>query len=256
MRAAGLGDPEDYTDESLFEGDLVCRQSRRGYRFSVDAALLAHFVVANPGDRVLELGAGCGIVSLVFAYRQPFVTVDAIEIQPQLCALARHNMVANGYGKRVRVLHGDVRQIASHVSADTFDLVLANPPYRQSQHGRLCPCPERAVARHQLRGGLPSFVRAAFFALSDHGRAAFVYPATHEEELLTALEASDFGARRLRAVYGYPGGGRRLVLVEAVKKGKAPLAREPSLYITTQAGGGYTEEVAAFYRPRPAINLS
>lgn len=244
----GLGDSADYTEESLFDGRLVCRQSRRGYRFSVDAVLLAHFVAARSGDRVLELGAGCGVISLVVAYRQPMVTVDALEIQPQLCALARHNMVANGYAERVRVVDGDVRHIASLVPADTFDLVLANPPYRQPQRSRISSCPERAVARHQLRGGLDSFIRAAFFALSDYGRAVFVYPATHEDELLEELVLSGFSLHRLRSVYGYPGGRRKLVLVEAIKKRKRALVREPSLYIATQAGGKYTEEMAAFYR--------
>lgn len=254
---SGKGDLTDYTDESLFGGHLVCRQSSNGYRFSVDAVLLAHFVTAVSEARVLELGAGCGIVSLLLAHRQQSITVDAIEIQPQLSALARHNMAANGYGSRVRVLQGDVRQIPSHIVANSYDLVLANPPYHPLQQGRLCRNRERAVARHQLSGGLQSFVDAAFFALAENGRAAFVYPAEQEDELLKALEVGGLSASRLRAVYGYPGGRRRLVLVEACKQERrAEMVREPELFIARQAGGEYASEVAAWYDERALFALT
>ncbi len=245
--STGLGEL-DYTEESLFDGGVVCRQSRRGYRFSVDAVLLAHFIIAYPRQRLLELGAGCGVVSLIQAYRQPFLTVESLEIQPQLCALARQNMEANGYERRVKVVSGDVRQIADHVPGNSFDLVLANPPYLQALHGRLNSCPERAVARHQLRGGLASFVDAAFFALRENGRVGFVYPAAQEKELLTGLATRGFSAQRLRLIHGYPGCKEKLVLVEAVKRGPVVMVREPSLYISTHRGGEYTEEMAGFYR--------
>ncbi|MDH3393098.1 MAG: methyltransferase [Desulfobulbaceae bacterium] len=240
-------DSVNYTDEVLFGGDLVCRQSRKGYRFSVDAVLLAHFVTVNSGDRVLELGAGCGIISLVLAYRHPSITIDAIEIQPQLCDLARHNMSANGYGERCRVLSGDVRQISSHISAGTVDIVLANPPYQKRDHGRIGDCRERAVARHQLRGDLGSFVDAAAVALVDCGRAAFVYPAAQEDVLLGVLRVRGLYPCRLRSVYGYPGGRRKLVLVEAIKGKKVELLQEAPLYITAHVGGEYSPEIAAYY---------
>ncbi|MDH3359489.1 MAG: methyltransferase [Desulfobulbaceae bacterium] len=240
---------QDYTDESLFGGSLICRQARKGYRFSVDAVLLAHFVSVEPCSQVLELGAGCGIVSLVLAYRQPSLIINSLEIQPQLYALACHNIAINGYHDRVNVLQGDVRQVADHVSANTFDLVLTNPPYQQLNSSRLGPCPERAVARHQLKGGLASFTDAAFFALKDGGRLGVVYPAAQEDELVQVLGASGFAPRRIQRVSGYPGSMEKLVLVEAVKNGPPGLTKEPSMTILTQLGGDYTEEVAGFYEP-------
>src|SRR5437667_307452 len=55
------------TLDSILGGALRLYQPRRGYRFSVEAVLLARFAAARPAARVLELGAGCGVVALIYA---------------------------------------------------------------------------------------------------------------------------------------------------------------------------------------------
>ena len=62
-----------------------------GYRFSMDAVLLAHFVRPRPGWRILDLGCGCGVVGLIAAYRVPSCTVTLLERQPELARLAAAN---------------------------------------------------------------------------------------------------------------------------------------------------------------------
>ena len=70
------------TDDTLFNGRLVCRQHRNGYRFSLDAVLLAHFCQPASRDKVLDLGCGCGVIGLVLCYRHPEVQVTGLELQP------------------------------------------------------------------------------------------------------------------------------------------------------------------------------
>ena len=102
----------DLTDDTLFAGRLICRQRRHGYRFSVDAVLVAHFAIPKPGQRVLDLGCGCGVIGLILAHRQPQITVSSLEMQEELAALAEENGNLNGFGDRFRVIRGDVRTIA------------------------------------------------------------------------------------------------------------------------------------------------
>ena len=47
------------TIDSFLNGKLQIIQSRQGYRFSVDALLLAEFVSVRSEDIVVDLGAGC-----------------------------------------------------------------------------------------------------------------------------------------------------------------------------------------------------
>ena len=80
----------DVSDDSLFDGRMVCRQPRQGYRFSVDSILLAHFSPVQNGDSVLDMGCGCGIVGLIMMFRWQTLLqkLVGLEIQPELAELA------------------------------------------------------------------------------------------------------------------------------------------------------------------------
>lgn len=240
-----------FTDDALFGGRLVCRQHRHGYRFSVDAVLLAHFVDPPNIDTILEIGAGCGIVSLLLAFRWPRLAVTALELQPPLAALCRHNFDANGYGDRIRVVNGDYRQLPQTVEPGSFGLVAANPPFRPVETGRVSGSPEQAVARHELAGSLAELVAATSFVLKARGRACFVYPASRAALLLTSLKNSGLEPKRLQVVHAYPGGRGRLVLVEAVKGGGEGLSILPPFFIYGERGGGYSAEMARCYAAEP-----
>ncbi|HVB82596.1 MAG TPA: methyltransferase, partial [Candidatus Binataceae bacterium] len=135
------------TLDSILNGALRLYQPRRGYRFSVEAVLLARFAAARPAARVLELGTGCGVVALIYAALTKPREVVALEIQPALAAQAARNAALNGLGM-VRAVCADLRsRRALDAAGGGFDLVLANPPFRARQSGRESPLPGRRLAR-------------------------------------------------------------------------------------------------------------
>jgi len=241
---------EELTEDSLFGGALVCRQHRRGYRFSVDAVLLANFVSPRKDARILDLGAGCGIVSLLLACRHPAVRLTALELQDSLADLCRGNVAANGLTERIVVLQGDLCLPASSLAAESFDLVVANPPYRKLLTGRRNPGEEQSIARHEVRATLKDFLAAAAFAVKNRGRVALVYPAARLSALLRGLHDQGLEPKRLQVVYGYRGGPARLVLVEAVKNGGEELEVLVPFYVYREAGGRkYTAAMQRYYKP-------
>lgn len=245
----------DVSEESLLAGGLRCLQPRHGYRFSLDAVLLAHFPSLKKRQRILDLGAGCGVVSLLLACRRPDAVLTALEIQPRLAALLRRNAELNALQERIRVVEGDCRRIASLLPAGSFDLVVCNPPYRAMASGRRNPGAEQAMARHEITACLEDMVRAAAFVLKTRARAAFVYPAVRAATLLRTLPAHGLEPKRLRCVHSFPGDAGRLVLVEAVYRGGEGLAIMPPLYVYQEKGGDYTPEVAACYAPAPEAGV-
>ncbi|MEA2102409.1 MAG: SAM-dependent methyltransferase, partial [Thermodesulfobacteriota bacterium] len=58
---------DDETLDRLACNDLPVLQKKRGYRFSLDAYLLAGFVDETQGARVLDCGSGCGVISIMLA---------------------------------------------------------------------------------------------------------------------------------------------------------------------------------------------
>ena len=238
---------EEFSEESLFGGKLRCLQPRQGYRFSVDAVLLAHFFAPEPDARILDLGAGCGVVSLILSHLYPTVSLVALEVQPRLAEAIRRNVDINSLESRVMVIEGDCRRIADLLPQGSCDWVTANPPYHPTGSGRHNPETERAKARHEILGGIGEMAEAAAFALKSGGRAAFVHPAVRAETLLGVLRENGLAPKRLQRVHPYPGAEAGLVLVEAVKNEGEGLAVLPPFFICQEKGGAYTVEMAAMY---------
>jgi len=237
----------ELSEDTLFSGQVTCLQHRDGYRFSVDAVLLAHFINPAAGDRILDLGAGCGVVSLALCFRHPGIFLTALEIQPALAELCRRNAVNNRFDDRLQVKEGDLRDLASLLPAGSFDWVVANPPYRKNDTGRKNLDQEQAIARHEIMADLSEVIRASAFLVKTKGRAAFVYPASRAAALIRELVESGFAPKRLQVVHSYPGSVGKLVLVEAVKAGGEELSILPPFYIYDAPSGAYTSEMARCY---------
>lgn len=234
--------------DTLFDGRLICAQSQNGYRFSIDAVLLAHFARPRRQDRVLDLGAGCGVISLILACRHPDILLTCLEIQDSLTQLITYNIHQNGLADRLHLLPGDLRQISELMAVGSFDLVVCNPPYYRLGSGRQNPTDEQSLARHEGQADLTDIVCAAAFALRTRGRLAMIYPASRGAALLTALRQRQLEPKRLQVVHPYPGADGTLFLVEAVKGGGEELTVLPPLYVHDRPGGDYSPVVAAYYR--------
>lgn len=236
------------TRDTLFNGRLVCHQHRDGYRFSVDAVLAAHFSAPRPGDRVLDLCCGCGVIGLILCYRFPDLSLCGLELQPSLVRLARMNREANRLSDRFTVKEGDLRQIKNILAPETFDLVVCNPPYRKARSGRVNTGQEAAIARHELKVSLPEVVRAAAFCVKNKKEVVLVYPAARAGSLIAELTASRLIPRRIQPIYSYPGSKTAsLVLIEAVKNGGEQFSILAPFYIYGEKNGDYAEEMKKAY---------
>jgi len=239
----------EYTDDQLFAGRLQCLQPQDGYRFSLDAVLLANLVRPRPAERILELGAGCGVVSLILAYRWPEISITALEIQPRLAELCRRNVSLNGFADRIRTMNGDLRLIRELVKAGEFSLVVANPPYLQTGAGRINRVEEKGIARHELKADMKSVVGAARYAVEPLGRVVLIYPAARAAALINQLQLQDIEPNTLQFIYSYFGEEAGLVIVEAIREGGEELRILPPFYVYKKPGGGYSEEMSACYEP-------
>lgn len=239
----------ELTNDNLFAGRLTCRQPRQGYRFSVDAVLLAHFFTPQPDEAILDLGCGCGVISLILAYRHPKLRLTGLELQPQLAALARLNVADNGFAGRIAVVEGDLRSLEGVFRPGMFQRVVGNPPFYPSAAARLNPDPERRLAKHEVAADLAGVVAAASWLVCQGGCVDLIYPAERAEELLAALRGAGLAPRRMQVVYGYPGAAGKLVLVEAVKDGDEGLEFLPPFYICVAERGGYSLEMGRCYEP-------
>jgi tRNA1Val (adenine37-N6)-methyltransferase len=233
------------TLDELRPGGLRIIQKKDGYRFSLDPVLLCGFARIESGETVCDLGTGSGIIPLLLARRTSAGRITGVEVQPELADRARRSVAFNNLEERVTILACDLRRIREILAAESCRTVLANPPYRPPERGRLSPRSERALARHEVHGDLNDFVSCAAWLLPTGGRFYLVYLAERLAELLTAMRAVGLEPKRLRCVHSRQGEEARLVLVEGRKGGGPGLKVEAPLYVYDE--DGYTAEVLEIY---------
>ncbi|MCJ7563202.1 MAG: methyltransferase [Candidatus Aminicenantes bacterium] len=201
---------EDETPDTFYQGRVLVLQKKKGYRFALDAPLLADFIQVRPADELLELGTGSGIIPLLLSLK-PFAHITAIEIQDALADLARRNVSANRLDERITVVHGDFRK---YRSLKKFDVVFSNPPYIPQKTGFLSVTAEKSVAKHELKCDILGVMRATARLLKKDGRAYFIYPARREEDLRKAVEKNGLHLHALRYVHPRKGTAANLFLAE------------------------------------------
>jgi tRNA1(Val) A37 N6-methylase TrmN6 len=187
---------EDETLDSFYRGRILILQKKKGYRFSVDAPLLADFIQTRPEDEILELGTGNGIISLLLSVK-PFKHITAVEIQESLADLARRNVQINSLDKKITVIHMDLRKFQPEKK---YDIIFSNPPYIRKGEGHLSSSEERSVAKHELKCDIFDIMERTRRLLTKKGRAYIIFQAKRKKELLLAAEKNGLRMESIRFV--------------------------------------------------------
>jgi tRNA1(Val) A37 N6-methylase TrmN6 len=237
------------TLDAILRGRVKIAQRRRGYRFTVDALLLADFIRTRPDDRLLDIGTGHAVIPLILFRTRSFRHVAGLEVQRGLAALAGRNVRLNGAQAKISVVAGDVR--AFHASRP-LDAVFSNPPYRAVGRGRLARDEEKAIACHELRLTLRGLFEAARRLLRERGRFTLIHLPERRAEMDALARALDFVLWRERLVYSRRPGRHVFVLREfRLLAPRRKPKRLPPLVLFT-ATRGYTREAQSIFAGRRA----
>jgi len=231
--------------DDLILGDMQVIQSTQGYRFSLDAVLLAHFP-EPPFSQVVELGGGSGVISLIMAWREPQAYFRLIEIQPSMAERASRSIALNGLEERIKVIEGDINNIQHILPRESADLVISNPPFWKKGEGKVSSNPEEAIARHELHLNLEELVQKGVYLLRQGGKMAIIHRADRLDEAMEIFRRNKTPVRRLRLIHSFIDKEARLVLIEAEKNRPGPLRVMPPLIVYDKVGE-YGAELKQIY---------
>ena len=237
-----------YTTDTFFNGKIRIAQDRTGYRFSIDAVLLAYFADPRSGDKVLDLGTGCGIIPLILAYRQPHIAIYGVEVQTELAELAVCNVRENQLEDRITVFCNDMKLLRPAMTAGPVDLVVCNPPFRRQGSGRINPDTQRAVARHEIKANLGDIIQTSHRMLRTAGRLVLIYTAGRLTDVLCRMRTDGIEPKFIRMIHSRQDTAADLILIEGVKGGRPDLKIAPPLIIYDKKTD-YTDEVESMLRP-------
>ncbi len=211
--------------------------------------LLADFAAASGARRILDLGCGGGVLTVLLALRAPQARVEGVDVSPEAVALCRRNLAENGLAERCAVLEGDLRAHRELFEAGAYDLVVSNPPYFAAGSGYAAPDEKRAAARDERSCRLEDVVAAARYLTRWGGRFALVHRPERLSEALCALTAAELEPKRLRMVQPRPDASPNLVLIEGRRGGKPGLEILPPLLLEDVSGAD-SAEVKRIYNRR------
>ena len=218
----------------------LCQLSN-GYRYSIDAFLLADFCYLPKNSKVLDMGSGCGIISILLSVAFPLSKIKGIEIQPELIKLANLNILNNKLNEKISFIHGDVKEISKYFIKEEFEIVVTNPPYYRIGDGRINPHFGKASSRHEIIGNLKDFIIAAEKVLRPKGSFYIIYTAKRATELIYECKQFGLEPKIIRNVHSKKDSNANLILLKAIKMGGAELKIFPPLYLFKE-NGKYTAE--------------
>ncbi|WP_172298868.1 tRNA1(Val) (adenine(37)-N6)-methyltransferase [Pseudoruegeria sp. HB172150] len=243
------------TRDRFLGGRLSVWQPKRGqgYRAGVDPVLLAAAVTASPGDSVLELGCGAGVAALCLQARVGGLALTGLELQPDYAELARRN--ADEAGLPLRVVTGDLSRMPPELRAETFDHVLANPPYFRRERGTAS-----AGGRETALGEstpLSAWIDAAARRLKPRGTLTVIQKAERLPDLLAACD-DRLGDLRLLPLAPRANRESELILLRARKGARGAFRLLPPVIlhkgnIHEKDGDSYRDEIGAVLRDSAAL---
>ena len=215
--------------------------------FGIDAVLLAAFADVKPGERVIDLGTGNGIIPVLLAARSKSQTIEGLEIQAAQADLAVRSVNLNHLQNRIHITKGDIKEAAVIYGTASFHVVTCNPPYMLCGHGRENADLSKAVARHEVLCTLADIARQSCAILKDGGRLYMIHRPFRLVEIFAELTKNRLEPKKIRMIHPYQDKKPSMVLIEARKGGSAGLEVLPPL-VVYEKPGVYTQEVLEIYR--------
>ena len=158
----------------------IC-QDHAAMKVGTDSDLLG--TLGRGGSRILDVGTGTGVLSLMLAQRYPDAQVTAIEIDDNAVIDAQHNFQASCFAARLSLHHISFQDYVKEHPGEEFDSVVCNPPY--FDRSTECPDGGRTRARHSSSLPFDVLARGAYAKLVDGGVFSVCIP----PEVLTPFRA-------------------------------------------------------------------
>ena len=238
--------PDERLDDLQRSGYHIIQNPKK-FCFGMDAVLLSGFAKAKPGDNVLDIGTGTGVIPILMAAKTKAGHFTGLEIQHESADMAMRSIRYNHLEERISIVEGDIKEAGTLFASASFHVVTSNPPYMIGQHGLTNPHLPKAIARHEILCSFDDVACQAARVLKDRGRFFLVHRPFRLVELMATLTKYKLEPKRMQLVYPFIDKEPNMVLIEACKGGNSRIRGERPL-VVYERPGVYTEDVLELYR--------
>lgn len=231
--------------DDLMKSGRKIIQNESEFCFSMDSVLIAHFPKFKKNFKVLDLGTGTGVIPLLIA--DEVKKIFAVELNSKMFETAKRNIELNNLSEKISVVEGDYRLPRDLFSAESFDLVIANPPYVPVKNGEVNKLKGVARARHEFTATLEDVVTAARYFLKFHGSFCMIHLSSRLCEIIDSLHRHQFEMKRLQIIQPKIGRESNLIMIEAIVGGKPGNLKILPPLVVHNEDNSYTDEIKKIY---------
>ncbi len=226
--------------------DLECKglkiiQDKTLYTFTSDSVILANFLKIKCNESAVEIGSGCGVISILATAKNKCKNIKAFEINSQMAELARRNIELNQLQEKIEIIEDDIKNHNKYIKNGEIDVVFSNPPYMKEIIDSANLNKTREFARHDNLLKIAELCKCTSNILKFGGRFYIVYSAERSCELIAELIKNNL---QPKTMFFTENGRDRIVLVviEAIKGGKSGVKVLPNL-VTNEQDGKFLEKL-------------
>ncbi len=229
--------------DDLNINNLKVLQSTKGFRFGIDAVLLANYAI--PKGNCLDIGSGCGIIPVLMMGKNKVKHMNIVELQKYQAKIIKHNMWLNDFNENEYTIYNiDIAHYKKYFTHQSIDTITCNPPYQK--HGRSNLDPSHAISRLEKPGIITNIIVACKNLLKNNGNLYMIHRPSRLAELIHIMKSNALEPKEIRLIHPKMGKAPNLVLIKATKGAKEELKFLSPLYIYNE-DGSYTDEILRIY---------
>jgi len=232
-------------DDLQYE-NLKIIQNTEGFCFGVDSVLLTEFARdIKIGSKIVDLGTGTGILSILLSKKVQPSKIVAIEKQESVSNMAERSVKLNKLEDKIEIINQDIKNI--NIEKNCWDVVVTNPPYKKAGTGINSKEEKQQISRYESTATLDDWIKVSSKLLKDKGSFYMVYRTDRLTELFEVMKKYKLETKKIRFVYSKINTQSNLVLIKAVKGANVFMKVEKPLIIYNE-DGGYTKEILEIYK--------
>ncbi len=233
--------------DDLEFNNLKIIQNKEGFCFGIDSILLSDFAKNIKKDsKVLDIGTGTGIISILLSAKSNAGKIIGIEIQEEVANMAKRNIILNNLENKIEIINDNINNIENYLENNSIDVVVTNPPYKKNNTGLKNENEKKLISRHEIKCTLEDIIEKSYKILKSNGEFYMVHRAERLVDIIYLMRKNKLEPKELRFIYPKINEKANLILIKGVKNANEFLKLNEPLIIYKN-DGTYTEEILKIY---------
>lgn len=233
--------------------NLKIIQNTKGFCFGIDAVLLSDFAKnIKKNAKVLDLGTGTGIISILLCGKTNLEKIIGVEVQKEVANMAKRSSKLNNLENKFEIINENIINLDNIYERNSFDVIVTNPPYKKENTGIVNEEEKKLISRHEVLAKLEDYIKISNKLLKDKGEFYMVHRPERLVDIITYMRQYKIEPKEIRFVCSHEKEPPKLVLIKGVKNAKPFLKFKEDLYIYND-DGSYADEIYEIYNKRKNV---